>query len=45
MIESADGKTISETDPKTGGPLPLPNDANAVVKVDTGKKIIGKTHA
>jgi cytochrome b6-f complex iron-sulfur subunit len=43
-IESPDGKKIAETDPKTGGPLPLPNDANAIVKIDTGKKIIGKAH-
>lgn len=44
MIESPDGKTIAETDPKTGGPVPVPSDPNALIKVDTGKKIIGKAH-
>ena len=40
-----DGKVLVETDPKTGAPIPVPNQPNAVIKVDTGKKIIGKTHA
>jgi hypothetical protein len=28
-----------------GSPLPLPDDPNAVVRVDTGKRITGSVHA
>jgi cytochrome b6-f complex iron-sulfur subunit len=44
MIETPDGKTLAQTDPKSGGPVPLPDDTSAVVMVDTGKKIIGQRH-
>lgn len=44
-IQSADGQTIAETDPKTGAPLKLPGQSSAIVKIDTGQKIIGKRHA
>lgn len=44
-IQSENGQTIAETDSQTGGPLKLPNQSNAIVKIDTGRKIIGKRHA
>jgi cytochrome b6-f complex iron-sulfur subunit len=44
-IESSDGTVLAETDPTTGDPLPVPGDPNALVKVDTGARIIGKRHA
>jgi cytochrome b6-f complex iron-sulfur subunit len=45
QVLGADGKLIAETDPQTGGPLAVPDDPNATVKIDTGRKIIGKRHA
>ena len=45
QIESQDGTILAETDPETGAPVPVPNDPNAVVKVDTGKRILGVHHA
>ncbi len=45
MVESPDGQVLSETDPTTGDGVPLPNDPNAIIKVDTGRKIIGDRHA
>jgi cytochrome b6-f complex iron-sulfur subunit len=44
-IQSEDGQTIAETDPQTGAPLKVPNQSKAIVKIDTGRKIIGKRHA
>lgn len=45
QIVAEDGTVLAETDPATGDPVPLPDDPNAVIKVDTGRKIIGKTHS
>jgi cytochrome b6-f complex iron-sulfur subunit len=36
------GELLAETDPETGDPLPLPDDPNVVVRVDTGRRIIGR---
>jgi len=44
-IESAAGELIAETDPETGAALPVPADPTAIIKVDTGKKVIGARHA
>ena len=44
-IENAEGKTLAETDATTGAPLPLPDDPNAIIRVDTGKKILGARKA
>jgi cytochrome b6-f complex iron-sulfur subunit len=38
------GNVLSETDPASGGPVSVPDNPSATVKVDTGRKIIGKTH-
>lgn len=44
-IESAAGQILAETDAETGAPLPLPDDPNAIIKVDTGLKILGARKA
>ena len=43
-IVSADGTILAETDEK-GEAVPVPNDPNATIQVDTGKKIPGEPHA
>jgi cytochrome b6-f complex iron-sulfur subunit len=43
-IISADGSILAETD-SGGDALPVPNDPNATIQVDTGRKIIGGAHA
>ena len=45
IVESPDGQVLAETDPLTGDAVPVPEDPNAVIKVDTGRKIIGDTNA
>jgi hypothetical protein len=45
QIVDASGKVLAETDPLTGGPIQVPNNPDAVVKVDTGKRIRGKVHS
>jgi cytochrome b6-f complex iron-sulfur subunit len=45
QIETPDGQVLAATDPVTGDPLPVPADANAVIKVDTGQRILGERHA
>jgi cytochrome b6-f complex iron-sulfur subunit len=44
QIVDQQGNVLVETDPKTGDPIPVPDDPNALIKVDTGRKVIGKTH-
>lgn len=45
QIVSPDGKVLAETDPKTGAPVAVPADnPDALVKVDTGHKILGQIH-
>lgn len=44
-FETPDGQVLAETDPETGGPVKPPDNPNAVVRIDTGQKIIGKRHA
>jgi cytochrome b6-f complex iron-sulfur subunit len=39
------GQVVAETDPESGAPLPLPDNPNVVVRVDTGRRITGKRHA
>lgn len=42
-FEDADGNVLAET-PEDGGPVPVPADENALVRVDTGSKITGPAH-
>lgn len=44
-IETPDGELLAETDPATGAPVPIPDNPDAIVKVDTGQRIIGERHA
>jgi cytochrome b6-f complex iron-sulfur subunit len=41
LIESRDGQILAQTDPETGDPVPLPDDPTAMVRVDTGRRILG----
>jgi cytochrome b6-f complex iron-sulfur subunit len=43
IVDPATGQVLSETS-ENGGPAPLPNNPDAEVRVDTGKRIRGKTH-
>ncbi len=45
QVLSANGQVIAETDSQAGGPLPVSDDPNITVKVDTGRKILGARHA
>jgi cytochrome b6-f complex iron-sulfur subunit len=44
-IETPEGEVLVETDPTTGDPIPVPDVPNAIVKVDTGARIIGDRRA
>jgi cytochrome b6-f complex iron-sulfur subunit len=44
-VETSDGQVLAETDDKTGAPLQLPDNTTALVRIDTGKRINGQTHA
>ncbi len=42
-IEDENGNVLAKT-PADGGPLPLPDNPAAIVRIDTGKKITGQVH-
>jgi cytochrome b6-f complex iron-sulfur subunit len=44
-IETPQGEVLVETDPATGDPIPVPDRSDAIVKIDTGARIIGERHA
>ena len=44
QVVSPNGEILAETDPETGGPVPVPDDPDVIVKVDTGRRIFGKRH-
>jgi cytochrome b6-f complex iron-sulfur subunit len=44
-IETPDGEVLAETDPTTGAPIQVPDNPDAIIKVDTGLRIIGARHA
>lgn len=44
QVVDKDGTVVAETNPATGAPIPVPDVQDAVVRVDTGKRITGKTH-
>jgi cytochrome b6-f complex iron-sulfur subunit len=45
QVVTPDGQVLAETDPETGGPVPVPDDPDVTVRVDTGRKIIGRRHS
>jgi cytochrome b6-f complex iron-sulfur subunit len=42
-FEDQNGNVLAET-PAEGGPTPVPEDESAIVRIDTGSKIIGEAH-
>ncbi|HJW91424.1 MAG TPA: Rieske 2Fe-2S domain-containing protein [Anaerolineales bacterium] len=44
QLASPDGQILAETDPETGGPVTLPQGQDAIIKVDTGRRINGQRH-
>ncbi|MDA1329505.1 MAG: Rieske 2Fe-2S domain-containing protein [Chloroflexi bacterium] len=42
-IEDENGQLLGETPPE-GGPVPLPDNPNAIIRIDTGARILGETH-
>ncbi len=44
-IQTADGQTLIETDAESGAPVQLPDEPGALVRIDTGRRVIGKRHA
>jgi cytochrome b6-f complex iron-sulfur subunit len=45
QVVGADGEVLAETDTETGGPVPVPGDSDVTVKVDTGRRLLGRRHA
>lgn len=43
-IEDEAGNVLAET-PADGGPVPVPADSGAIIRVDTGSRINGESHA
>jgi len=43
IVDEMTGEVLAET-PEDGGPVPIPDDPNAIVQIDTGKRITGETH-
>ncbi len=43
IVDQGSGEVIAQSE--NGEPLPLPENANAIVRVDTGKRIKGAPHA
>jgi cytochrome b6-f complex iron-sulfur subunit len=44
-LETPDGQLLAETDATTGEPVPLPDNPNAIIRIDTGQRILGERHA
>jgi cytochrome b6-f complex iron-sulfur subunit len=44
QIQSPDGQVLAETDSESGKALPLPDNPNAIVVVNTGRRINGERH-
>lgn len=42
-IEDENGTVLNQT-PEDGGPVPLPDNPNAIIRINTGSKITGKVH-
>ncbi|RME08822.1 MAG: hypothetical protein D6803_00215 [Anaerolineae bacterium] len=43
ILDAETGEVLAETPPE-GGPVPLPEDREVVIKVNTGARIIGQRH-
>jgi cytochrome b6-f complex iron-sulfur subunit len=43
VVDPASGQVLAQTD-ETGDPLPIPNNPDAIVRVDTGTRIRGEPH-
>lgn len=43
-IVDEDGNVLAST-PEDGGPVPVPDNPNAVIRIDTGSKITGEVHS
>lgn len=43
-VESLDEQVLAETDAGSGAAIALPDDPRAVIKVDTGGRLIGRRH-
>lgn len=43
VIDPDSGEVLAQTD-ESGGPLTIPDKPNAIIRVDTGKRIQGKPH-
>jgi hypothetical protein len=45
VIEAIDPDTGEVLVSATNEPMPLPDDPDVIIRVDTGKKVPGETHA
>ncbi|MCS7220189.1 MAG: Rieske 2Fe-2S domain-containing protein [Anaerolineae bacterium] len=45
QLVTPDGQVLAETDPERGGPLPVSEGSDAIIRIDTGRKILGQGHA
>lgn len=43
IVDGETGEVLAQT-PEDGSPIPVPDNPNAVVKIDTGNKILGEVH-
>ena len=43
VVDPASGEVLAQTD-ESGAPLPIPDNPDAIVRVDTGTRIPGETH-
>lgn len=44
QVVTPEGKVLAETDAANGDPVKVPDDPNATILIDTGRKVIGETH-
>jgi cytochrome b6-f complex iron-sulfur subunit len=44
QFTTPDGQVLAETDATTGGPVALPEGQDTLIKVDTGRRIMGERH-
>jgi len=44
QVTTPDGEVLAETDPETGAPVSVPEGSDAIVQVDTGRRILGRRH-